>query len=55
MSGTDSGCYWDSEKGVTSVESTHSFLEEMGRELAQDLERQKEKGKTFQGRVGQGQ
>lgn len=55
MSGIDSGCYWDAEKGVPSVESTHCFLEEMGCELAQDLEMQKEKGKTFQGRVGQGQ
>ena len=48
------GCYWNSEKGVTSVESTHSFTEAMGWELAQDLERQKEKGKAFQGRVGWG-
>lgn len=52
---TRHGYSWNSEKGTTSVQSTCSFTEEIGRELAQDLERQKEKGKVLQGRAGQGQ
>lgn len=49
---TRHGCFWNSEKGTTSVQSTCSFTEEIGRELAQDLERQRKKERCS--REGQG-
>lgn len=39
---------------MASVESRDGFLEEMGWELAQDLEKQKERGKAFRGGVWEG-
>lgn len=39
-------------RGGTSVKSRCSFMEEMGRELARNSERQEENGEAFRGRVG---
>lgn len=46
MSEIGSGYHWNSDQEGTDVKSQGSFVEEMGSELAQNLERQ-QKGKAL--------